>query len=105
MAVRNPARVLAPLALVAALAGVVVVVQASTSGTAEDSGASSATPQTTTQPSRPGRRRARVYVVEPGDTLTVIAERTGVTLETIERLNPDVDPQALQAGQRLKLGP
>ena len=43
--------------------------------------------------------------MKPGDTLTVIADKTGVSLETIQRLNPDVDPQALQTGQRLKLSP
>lgn len=104
MAARNPARLLAPLALVAAVVGVLVVVQASSSGTSDTSGGP-ATQRTTTQRPRPARATPRVYVVKPGDTLSAVAERSGVALETIERLNPDVDPQALQTGQRLRLGP
>jgi len=93
----------APLALLAAAVGVIVVVQASRSGSSGN------TPTTTrtavTQPARPVRSRSRTYVVKAGDTLTVIAQSTGVSLETIQRLNPNVDPQALQTGQRLKLTP
>ena len=47
--------------------------------------------------------RPRTAVVRSGDTLSAIASRTGVAVETIQRLNPTVDPQALQTGQRLKL--
>ena len=43
--------------------------------------------------------------MRPGDTLSGIAERTGVPLATLTRLNDDVDSQALQTGQRLKLSP
>jgi LysM repeat protein len=103
MAHRNPARLAAPLALLAAVIAVVVVVQAS------GSGSSTSTPAPTrtiaTQPARHVRSPPRSYVVKAGDTLTVIASRTGVSLETIQRLNPSVDPQALQTGQRLKLSP
>lgn len=96
----------APLALVVAVVGVLVVVQASTTDTSGTSGRTSTTQRPSTQRSQPAaRRRPRVYVVKPGDTLSAVAERTGVPLETIEQLNPDVDPQALLAGQRLKLGP
>ena len=106
MADRNLARVLAPLALVAALLGVVTVIQVSRTDTVDDA---APTPRTTVSTqrtqTRPATDRPRVYVVKPGDTLSVIADETGQTLETIEQLNPDVDPQALQTGQRLKLAP
>jgi len=108
MADRNLARVLAPLALVAALLGVVIVIQLSQTDASED-GATTPRTDVTTQRTQPrparDRDRPRVYVVKPGDTLSVIADRTGQSLETIEQLNPDVDPQALQTGQRLKLAP
>jgi LysM repeat protein len=42
-------------------------------------------------------------VVKTGDTLGSIAERTGVDVETLQELNPDLDPQALVSGQRIKL--
>ena len=45
------------------------------------------------------------YSVKPGDVLSAIAETTGVSLATIERLNPDVDAKALHAGQQIKLAP
>jgi len=95
---------LAPLALVAALVAIVVVVQASETGTtAGRLGERTATQRIATQPSRPARRSAPVYVVKAGDTLSAVAERTGVSLDAILDLNPDVDPNALQTGQRLKL--
>jgi LysM repeat protein len=104
MADRNPARLAAPLALLAALVAIVVVVQASGSDSSKST--HTATRTAVTQSARPSRRAAsRMYVVKPGDTLTVIADKAGVSLETIQRLNPRVDPQALQTGQRLKLSP
>jgi teichoic acid transport system ATP-binding protein len=49
------------------------------------------------------RRTPATYRVEVGDTLAGIAEKTGLTVERIQELNPDIDPQALVAGQELKL--
>ena len=103
MADRNPARTAAPLALLAAAVAVVIVVQASGSGS--PSSVPSATRPATTRTVRQARPAPRSYVVKAGDTLTVIADKTHVQLETIQRLNPDVDPNALQTGQRLKLAP
>jgi LysM repeat protein len=100
---RTSARLAAPLALLAAAVGVVVVVQASRSSSSDSP--SGATRTTATQPARHVRARPRFYVVRAGDTLTIIAQRTRVSLEAIQRLNPDVDPNALQTGQRLKLTP
>lgn len=95
------ARVFAPLALIAAVVGVIVVVQAARPQTEDDS-RTARTTQTTRQ-RRGGRPRSRVYVVRAGDNLTLIAERTGVPLDRIERLNPNVDTQTLSVGQRLRL--
>lgn len=44
-----------------------------------------------------------VYVIQPGDTLGAIAERVGISVERLQELNPDIDPQALVSGQQLKL--
>jgi LysM repeat protein len=96
------ARVLAPLALIAAVVGVFVVVQTARPKADGDSSAARTT-QTTRQQRRGGRARRRIYVVRAGDNLTLIAERTGVPLERIERLNPDLDTQTLSVGQRLRL--
>lgn len=43
------------------------------------------------------------YVVKSGDTLGAIAQRTGVPIATLQQLNPNVDPQTLVSGQKLKL--
>ena len=45
----------------------------------------------------------KVYVIKEGDTLTAIAASTGISVERIQALNPDLDPQALISGQSLKL--
>jgi len=103
MADRNIARLAAPLALLAAAVAIAVVVQASGSSSSSDS--PSVTRTAVTQPARHPRAAPRIYVVKAGDTLTVIADKANVSLETILRLNPNVDPNALQTGQRLKLSP
>jgi LysM repeat protein len=41
--------------------------------------------------------------VQVGDTLGGIASKTGVPLTTIQSLNPNVDPHAMVAGQKIKL--
>jgi LysM repeat protein len=41
--------------------------------------------------------------VQPGDTLNGIAAKTGVAVEDLQRLNPDIDTQALVPGSTLKL--
>ena len=45
------------------------------------------------------------YTVKAGDTLGGIAAKTGVSLSRIQELNPDLDPQALVSGQKIKLRP
>jgi LysM domain len=108
MARRSPARYLAPLALVAVCAALFAVVT-STLGNGEGSQATEERPTASPdgadgQPARERRRRARrFYVVRAGDTPGAIAERTGVPLTELERLNPDLDPQQLNPGQRLRL--
>jgi LysM repeat protein len=54
---------------------------------------------TTTAPSN-----AQYYVIQSGDTLGGIATQYDTTVEQLLTLNPDVDPSALQPGQRLRVG-
>ena len=103
MADRNPARLAALLALLMAAVAVVVVIQASGSGSSSHPPAVTRTAQT--HRVRHARAPPRSYVVQSGDTLSTIAAKTGVSLATIQRLNPGIDPQALQTGQSLKLSP
>jgi teichoic acid transport system ATP-binding protein len=111
----RPSRWLAPLALLAAVAAVLVVYNASTKdegggskastqeqgearGTRTSTGERTETGSKTT--TTPERRR---YTVRPGDTLASIAERTGVSVEELQELNPRVDPNSLTVGQKIKL--
>jgi LysM repeat protein len=103
MARRSPARFLAPLALVAVGIALFMVVQSSqtsSGGSGSRDGATGARPTATATPERRGPRR---YRVKEGDTPSSIAEKTGVPLEDILRLNPDLDPQTLRPGQRIRL--
>jgi LysM repeat protein len=106
MAGRSPARFLAPLALVAFVIALFMVVTSSQNqpgGSATPNRSSGTEPTASpggTAQKRKGRRR---YTVKPGDTPSSIAEKTGVPLEEILRLNPDLDPQTLSPGQRIKL--
>ena len=43
------------------------------------------------------------YTIKAGDTLALIASRNGTTVERIQELNPQLDPEALTAGQRIRL--
>ena len=47
--------------------------------------------------------RVKFYTVKSGDNLTTIANTTGIPIATLESLNPRIDPNSLQTGQRLRL--
>ena len=106
---RTPARLLAPLALVAVAVALVAVVGGASSGgggTAEPASTEQAAPatgETRTTRDRARPRGRSTYTIKPGDTPSGIAEETGVPVERLLELNPDVDAEALQAGARLKL--
>ena len=103
---RSPARLLAPLALLLAVVAVLVVVQASMdSDESKDDKASQAktTTDQTTDATTPTRRTRPTYTVKLNDTLGLISEKTGVSVERIEELNPELDPQNLIVGQKIKL--
>jgi LysM repeat protein len=113
MAGRSPARFLAPLALVTFAVALLWVVRASTVD--EDRSATGGENRTAAGQSRAGdggggtttrkrtRRVRKTYVVKPGDTASSIAERYDVPLSQIEDLNPELDPQALAPGTRIRL--
>lgn len=49
------------------------------------------------------KTKAPYYVVRRGDTVSEIVERTGVPTQELGELNPELDPQALSVGERLRL--
>ena len=58
--------------------------------------------RTTPRPAVPAAS-GRFTKVQPGDTPTSIADRSGISTERLLELNPSVDPGALKPGQTLKL--
>lgn len=116
-----PSRYLAPAALLGALLAVVIVFTSSTGDDPPDERSAASAPSTTE-----GRERASTssrtstearttattettageggtHTVEVGDTLGTIAEENDTTVEELQSLNPDVDPQSLTVGERIQL--
>lgn len=111
---RSPLRALAPLSLVAFGVALLLIVGNADLGDSDDSSSRSGTTteertrertedETTTE--RTTEERASKYEVKAGDTLAAIAERTGTTVERLLELNPDLDPNAMRAGQEICLRP
>ncbi len=61
----------------------------------------STTSGATTGDAAPAKRRT--YTVRTGETLSDIAERFDTTVTELVRLNPDLDPDAIQPGQRIRV--
>jgi hypothetical protein len=104
------ARLLAPLALILFAVAVLAVVLGSGvlggdedgSDTARTSDRPAATEGRTTR----DRQRQRVpatYTIKANDTLSGIAAANDTTVERLQELNPELDPQGLVAGQKIKL--
>lgn len=115
---RTPARVLAPLAIIAFALAVLVTFATAGGGDDEPSRSSaSEQEQRDLELAKEKRRRQKsderkegqaevpqdIYIVKTGDTLGAIAEKTGIPVEKLQELNPELDPQALVSGQKIKL--
>jgi LysM repeat protein len=105
---RGAARIAAPVAFLAGVTLAVVLVrsglddpQATTltraQVTTRATTAATATRRTTT------RAQPVFATVESGDTLNQIALDNDTTIERLLELNPDLDPRALQVGQRVRV--
>jgi LysM repeat protein len=103
MAGRSPARFLAPLALVAFAFALFSILGGGGGGDEEPATTNQPRPTATATPKKETKRKRKVYVVKPGDTPSGIAEKTGVSLEQLEEANPDLDPQLLAPGQRIRI--
>ena len=105
---RRSTRWLAPLAIVAVAATGYGIARNAGRSSGSDGGSSApsadkpAVKKTATKPTahEPAKR---TYIVRSGDTLSAISLETGVTVERLQALNPNIDVQALQPGQHLKL--
>jgi LysM repeat protein len=112
---RSPLRFLAPVALVAFGLALLVIVSSSNSGDGDntpsaserekdrDLGSSSRKSKRKSRSSANGSLPTRSYTVKSGDTLQSISEKTGIPVEKLQELNPQLDPQQLVSGQKIKL--
>jgi LysM repeat protein len=100
MVARNRGRYLAPIALAVVIVVTVLVIHAGV-GTTHHSGTQR--PADRLPVAHHTAARKKFYVVQAGDSLSQISVKTGISVPTLESLNPGVDPNALQTGQRLRL--
>jgi LysM repeat protein len=101
MVARNRGRYLAPIAILVVIAAAILIVRGELSPKHH-----ARPPRATSATSifhRTAKKAATFYVVKSGDSLSVISVRTGISVPTLESLNPGVNPNALQTGQRLRL--
>jgi LysM repeat protein len=96
---RTPlARYGAPVAFLAAATAAALLVRAGL----EAGNDNADKPSATVTHRVPSRKRA-YYRVRAGDTLGVVAERFNTTLDVLVAINPQIDPNALKVGQRLRV--
>jgi LysM repeat protein len=104
---RNSARLLAPVALglFALLFFVVIFSSGSDDGPTKPDRTAAKAKRASKQTRRSGAsgRGPAIYTVKTGDNLPGIANKTGLTVERIQELNPALDPYGLQSGQKIKL--
>jgi LysM repeat protein len=107
----------APAAFLAAATIAVLLIKAGLSGGAEPAPTVGALPtatETATAPTTTTKlvltgaatttaEEGQYHVVQSGDTLGSIALEYDTTVEDLLRLNPDVDPTALNIGQRIRV--
>jgi LysM repeat protein len=100
--VQNPiARTLAVVALIASLIALIVVIGGATGGDSGGGGAGGGPRHAKSglPKKKPSKQPKDTYVVRPGDSLSTIADQSGVSVEQLTLLNPNLDPQALISGQ------
>jgi LysM repeat protein len=111
---RSPLRFLAPIALVVFAIALLMIV--SSSGGSDEGGSTSASEQQKnkdlgTSSKKTKKKRAgasgglptRTYTVKSGDTLGSISAKTGIPVDKLQEINPQLDPQQLVSGQKIKL--
>jgi LysM repeat protein len=99
---RSRGRYLAPIALAAAITGTYLIVH---TGLTHKSSTTQSHVSSQPAQTRHGRfAKAKFYIVKSGDTLSSISQKTGVSIQTLQALNPKlIDPNSLQTAQRLRL--
>jgi LysM repeat protein len=112
---RSPLRFLAPVALVLFGLALLVIVSSSNGGDSNNTPSASEREKDRdlgTSTKKKSKRRTstadgglptRTYTVKSGDTLGSISEKTGIPVDKLQELNPQLDPQQLVSGQKIKM--
>jgi LysM repeat protein len=108
----DPGRYVLPALVTLLILGAFMII-ATSGGSDEPAGAVDrparsrpATPsRTNTTPAVAVAPAHRFAKVQEGDTPTSMAQRNGISAKRLLELNPSVEPDALKAGQTLKLAP
>ncbi len=102
------ARLLAPTALAIGAILLLLILFSSGAGSGSKGGSSGGSSGGSRGGSRvtstsSGRLPQRIYIIKPGDSLSIIGTKTGIPVVKLQALNPNIDPQALVSGQKIKL--
>jgi LysM repeat protein len=106
---RSPLRILAPVAVVVFGLALILVIATTSSSGGGGGGHGSTKLERQDLGAKKSRRRSAgalpqgIYIVKRDDTFGSIADKTGVPVDRLQELNPDVDPQTLHRGQKIKL--
>src|SRR4051812_34330845 len=101
MAGRSPARFLAPIALIAFAIALYSVVKdakepaGNGAATSQDATPTATSNSSSKKKSSSSKRKIKTYIVKSGDTPSGIAEKHGLSLEQLIKLNPKLDSQTL----------
>lgn len=92
---------IAPIALVAAFVAVILVL--ATSGGSSDNKSGKTGNHRNNAGRTQGKKVKKTYTVKEGDSLSIIAVKTGVPVSRLSQLNSALDPQALITGTCIAL--
>jgi hypothetical protein len=103
------ARVLAAVFMVLVAGAIILIVQGADVGgdTDSDSGGGERQEASTCadggEPDAQDAVKNGYFVIEPGDDLSIVADRTCIPIDEITELNPELDPQLIQPGNCVDL--
>ena len=100
---RTIARALAVIAIVGAVVALVMVIGGSVGSDGNGGGGDRAERRAAQREQQQNAPETYVVTAEDTEGLSGIAAKTGVPVEKLQDLNPDIDPQALVPGSTLKL--
>jgi hypothetical protein len=100
---RAPARLLAVLAVGLSAVAIGLIVVTSLGGSSSGSSSTTALEAGKCNRGADDAIKAGYYLVQTGETLTSIAERTCMDPQELATLNPELDPLALSAGACVNL--